>query len=67
MGGFMVYDDDRSYHTLQPDELEGLLKDGKINITEKEIRDKGRGNVLSKGLVLIQTAWFVLQCIARPS
>ena len=41
------------------------MKHGKINITEKEIRDKGRGDALSKGLILIQTAWFVLQCVAR--
>jgi hypothetical protein len=65
MGGFMVYEENGSYHTLRPEELEDLLKHGKINITEKEIRDKGRGDALSKGLILIQTGWFILQCIAR--
>ena len=33
--------------------------------TEKEIQDKGKSNWLAKALVLVQTTWFVMQCIAR--
>ena len=33
--------------------------------TEAEIKDKGKSDWLAKSLVLIQTSWFVMQCIAR--
>ena len=33
--------------------------------TEEEIKDKGKSDWLAKSLVLIQTSWFVMQCIAR--
>ena len=32
--------------------------------TEAEIKDKGKGDWLAKSLVLLQTSWFVMQCIA---
>ena len=33
--------------------------------TEAEIKDKGKSDWLAKSLVLLQTPWFVMQCIAR--
>ena len=33
--------------------------------TEEEIRDRGKSDWLAKSLVLLQTSWFVTQCIAR--
>ena len=33
--------------------------------TEVEIKDKGKSDWLAKSLVLLQTSWFVMQCIAR--
>ena len=33
--------------------------------TEAEIKDRGKGDWLAKCLVLVQTSWFVMQCIAR--
>lgn len=33
--------------------------------TELEIKDKGKSDWLAKSLVLIQTVWFVTQCVAR--
>ena len=33
--------------------------------TEAEIMGKGKSNWLTKPLVLLQTSWFVMQCIAR--
>ena len=33
--------------------------------TEEEIKDKGKSDWLAKSLVLLQTSWFVMQCIAR--
>ena len=33
--------------------------------TEAEIKDKGKSDWFAKSLVLLQTSWFVMQCIAR--
>ena len=33
--------------------------------TEEEINDRGKSDWLAKSLVLLQTSWFVIQCIAR--
>ena len=33
--------------------------------TEVEIKDRGKSDWLAKSLVLVQTSWFVMQCIAR--
>jgi hypothetical protein len=68
MGGFMLYDGDQKSHILRPEHLESLSGAGKIDfppITIEEIQDRSKGDGLSKGLVVIQTGWFVLQCIAR--
>jgi hypothetical protein len=68
MEGFMLFDGDDAVRTLHPLELECLSVSGDIDfpcVTEGEIQDKSKGDVLSKGLVVIQTAWFLLQCIAR--
>ena len=34
-------------------------------LTEAEIKDKGKSDWLAKSLVLLQTSWFMMQCIAR--
>jgi hypothetical protein len=68
MGGYMAFDDDREVQTLLPDQLEGYSLTGRGNlprITEAEIKDRSKGNIVSKGLVVLQVGWFVLQCIAR--
>ncbi|KAG1721672.1 hypothetical protein EDB19DRAFT_1646311 [Suillus lakei] len=69
MGGFMLYDADRKpYHTLQPDQLLKLIGAGCIDaptITENQICDRSKGNVISKGLIMLQAAWFVFQLITR--
>jgi len=68
MGGFMLFDNNGPVRTLDPDELQSLAQNDEIDfpcITENEIRDRSKGDVLSKGLVVIQTGWFILQCIAR--
>ncbi|KAF8645291.1 hypothetical protein AX16_007928 [Volvariella volvacea WC 439] len=45
-----------------PDKLNGM----KIPfIPEKEIQDHGKGDLLAKAVVVVQTTWFVAQCIAR--
>jgi len=34
-------------------------------ITAAEIHDKARGDFLSKAIVILQSLWFIVQCIAR--
>lgn len=34
-------------------------------ITAAEIHDKARGDFLSKAIVVLQSLWFILQCVAR--
>jgi len=34
-------------------------------ITTEEILDKARGDFLSKAIVILQSLWFIVQCIAR--
>jgi hypothetical protein len=67
MGGFVRYNErdksDDGPSTLLPDDLKAHLR--KEDITEKEIRDRSKGDILSKGFAILQTGWFVLQCIAR--
>lgn len=34
-------------------------------IAEADIEDRSKGDTLSKGLVVLQTVWFIVQCIVR--
>lgn len=70
MGGFTLHCDERgtALRILEPMELESLSETGKIewlSTTEKEIQDRSKGDYLSKGIVFVQTSWFITQCIAR--
>ncbi|TFK65763.1 hypothetical protein BDN72DRAFT_824209 [Pluteus cervinus] len=67
MGGFARKDNKQ---VLYPYTLRQLLTDGlldveELQLTENEIRDKSKGDILSKSLVAFQTTWFVFECIAR--
>ncbi|KAG2149309.1 hypothetical protein DEU56DRAFT_59263 [Suillus clintonianus] len=68
MGGFMLYVDGEPYRTLLPDDVLKLIPKGCIDaptLTAKRIRDKSKGNVISKGLMILQVVWFILQLITR--
>jgi len=68
MGGFMLYVDGKPYQTLLPDQLLFLIRAGSIEapaLTARQIYDRSKGNALSKGLVIFQGAWFVLQLLSR--
>ena len=59
-------EDDKPLHPLRADDLVDC--DGYesfIMPTKAEIQDKGKGDWFAKSLVLLQTSWFVMQCIAR--
>ena len=64
VGPLTLGGNDTPLHPLSID----LLRQGKFEFimpTEEEIKDKGKSNWLAKALVLVQTTWFVMQCIAR--
>jgi hypothetical protein len=47
--------------------LEELVKDPEftIHITEEEITDRSKGDALSKIIFILQSTWFILQCLGR--
>ena len=68
---FISQEDDIPIHPLAASNLYG--DDPALDIDfssftvpiEAEIKDKGKSDWLAKSLVLLQTLWFVMQCIAR--
>ncbi|KAH9959115.1 hypothetical protein BC827DRAFT_1344270 [Russula dissimulans] len=68
MGGFMEYEGNQPIRVLLPDELESYSLTGNGDfprISKMEIQDKSKGVFISKAIVILQTSWFVIQCIAR--
>ena len=69
MGGFTEYEGNRPIRVLLPDHLESYSLTGNGDfprISKAEILDKNKGDVISsKGALILQTGWFVTQCIAR--
>ena len=64
----MLYDNGVMIETLGIERLEQLASEDKIDwpsISEKEIEDRSKGDVFSKGFAVLQTTWFIIQCIAR--
>jgi hypothetical protein len=68
MGGFTLHKGGKPVRILEAKELEELSEAGEVEwptITEEEIADRSKGDYLSKSIVLFQTTWFIIQCIAR--
>ncbi|KAG2068157.1 hypothetical protein BDR04DRAFT_1057123 [Suillus decipiens] len=69
MGGFMLYFNDNQRATLTPDELLDFVREGSVDIipviAEADIEDRSKGDALSKGIALLQLAWFIFQLVAR--
>ncbi|KAF8655459.1 hypothetical protein AX16_003048 [Volvariella volvacea WC 439] len=63
MGGFMIKDDDRTYRVLTLKELEELKLE--LQVSEQEIKDRSKGDLIAKVITVGQTWWFVAQCCAR--
>jgi len=64
----MLFDGNEPCYTLQLPDIETLSEDGAIDfpsLTEAEIKDKSKGDMVSKGLVIFQSTWFIIQFIAR--
>ena len=65
MGGFHFFSERENY-PLTWEDVGTLLKNKQITLpTRAEIQDRSKSDSLAKILVLIQTLWFVMQCIAR--
>ncbi|KZP05728.1 hypothetical protein FIBSPDRAFT_765494 [Athelia psychrophila] len=66
MGGYQFYDIDGPCYALDPETVVQLVRVGEITApAAEEVADRSKGDMLSKGLAVIQTLWFVTQCIAR--
>jgi hypothetical protein len=68
MGGFMEYEGNRPIRVLLPEQLESYSLTGNGDfprISKEEIEDRSKGDAISKSLVILQTGWFVTQCVAR--
>jgi len=61
----MVYGEDERPRLLLSKDLDKYLSEGDIGISVEEILDRSKGDMLSKGIVLLQTGWFILQLLAR--
>ena len=61
----MSQEDDKPLHPLLPSDLTHDNIYSFTMPTRAEIRDRGKSDWLAKSLVLLQTSWFVMQCIAR--
>lgn len=68
MGGFMLYQNGVPAQTLSIEKFHKHLEAGSIdfpNTTEEDIVDRSKADLLSRIIVMIQVAWFAVQCIAR--
>ena len=68
MGGFILQPRDSIPFPIHGIHLVWLVKEGYLEvpeITEEEISDKSKADLLTKLLVCGQTGWFVLQCLGR--
>ncbi|KAG2034705.1 hypothetical protein BDR03DRAFT_964291 [Suillus americanus] len=68
MGGFILHVDGEPRGTLTTDELLQFVRDGSVGrpaITEAEIKDRSKGDMLSKWVAILQLVWFFIQLIAR--
>ncbi|KAF7984580.1 hypothetical protein HWV62_13805 [Athelia sp. TMB] len=66
MGGYCFYNETGLQHPLSPKHVVELVRRGHIvSPTSEELASQSKGDALSKGVALMQTLWFVLQCIVR--
>ena len=52
---------------LTPERYTRLMSgaQGITKVTFSDIKDRSKGDLLSKGIAILQTTWFILQCVAR--
>ena len=70
MGGFTLHAQGEPLRVLDWDDLEELARAGRIDwpdITEEQIKDKSKGDYLSKSIAILQSTWFIVQFFARAA
>lgn len=66
MGGYQACNKSGPLYPLTPKDVVSLVEDGKLTPpTDEELSNQSNGDFLSKGIAMLQTLWFVVQCIAR--
>ncbi|KAF4616963.1 hypothetical protein D9613_008724 [Agrocybe pediades] len=68
MGGFVLYEDGKAHTLLDWNTLMEYYKRGQVDlssITETMINDHSKADGFGKGIALLQTTWFIIQCSAR--
>ncbi|KAF7984870.1 hypothetical protein HWV62_10847 [Athelia sp. TMB] len=66
MGGYHFYSKKGPGRPLSPQDVVGLVRRGQLVApTSDELANQSKGDALSKGVAMLQTLWFVMQCIAR--
>lgn len=68
MGGFMIYENGRPKQVLSWKKFKEHYKAGRIDIstyTEDSINDHSKADGFAKGIAVIQTFWFITQCVVR--
>ncbi|KAF9566567.1 hypothetical protein CPC08DRAFT_758899 [Agrocybe pediades] len=68
MGGFVLYEDGKAQILLDWNTLMEYYKRGQVDlssITESMINDHSKADGFGKGIALLQTTWFIIQCSAR--
>lgn len=67
MGGFHYFNDSgKSYSPAVQYQIAESVRKGKLELpTIEEIQDKTKDNPVTRLFVLIQTSWFITQCVSR--
>ena len=76
MGGFTLVNPDlktanpknQNGQVLTVNRFKELIEDPDFNfldIPEEDIEDRSKGDVLFKLIAILQTSWFIIQCVAR--
>lgn len=66
MGGSHYANEHGPVHPLDPATVIILVREGKIvPPTADELSSQSKGDAISKGFAILQTLWFIMQCIAR--
>ncbi|KJA19237.1 hypothetical protein HYPSUDRAFT_56768 [Hypholoma sublateritium FD-334 SS-4] len=68
MGGIILCEDGVPVQVLDYPRLKSHIQKKTIDIpriTSAEVQDRSKGDFISKGVVIVHTTWFVVECIAR--
>ena len=66
----MLMEGEERKGVLAPHTFGDMLEKGEIafpSITEAEIEDRSKADSLAKGIAVLQTTWFIAQCISRTA